>query len=174
VLESRHVDAVLVPAGSPVARALRRAQPAWHVAHSDARSTLLLAAPPAAIDAERALPGPDLHLSRGSLALVRGDLALARQELELAQRGDPLLFASYIELMFVAARAGEAPSVRRWIDAALDQDARWSDRVWLAAADAYAKLGDAAAERDALRRVALQGPFDDDRLRASVRARAER
>jgi hypothetical protein len=170
VLATYQVDAVLMPAGATLARALARGESGWRVAHADPRSTLLLA-PSIPIHEDVALPGADLYLSRGAAALARGDLRDAKQELELARSVDPLLFATYVELMLVAARSGEPSKIRDWAEAALAADSRWSDRVWLAAADAYAGIGDAAAERDALRRVGLRGPFIDDGLRDLVRSR---
>jgi hypothetical protein len=166
-LAAHQIDAVLLPPGAPLAQALTHLEPPWAVAHADPRSALLLP-PGAPLAAELGLSGADLPLSRGAAALAHGRIDEAKAAFELAQQIDPQQFAAYVELMLVAAQRRETPQVRRWIAAALAQDPRWRERIWLAAVEAFASIGDLSARRDALRQVRLRGPFDDVALREWV------
>jgi hypothetical protein len=170
LLRGYAIDAVLVDPGSPLARALTSADPPWQIAHADVRSTLLV--PPGdPVVEELGLEGADLHLRRSFLAHQQGRLADAMRELSLAQQQEPSRLDPYRGLMLVAAKQGRTAEVQRWIDAALDLDPRHRDQVWLFAADAWRELGDATAELDALRRIRLAGPFDDETARRWVRDR---
>jgi tetratricopeptide (TPR) repeat protein len=177
ILWKRGVDAVLVPPGSGIARALAKGREPWSVVYADPVALLLL--PPAKGVSRPELPNPE-HVLAGTpeLWVLRGNRALRSRKLteaeiafERAMELNPLLGSAQAGLSTVAARRNDAPALERWARRAIEVYPRERRRIYFRSSAAYGQMGDLEAALEAAKRAMPRGPFTSS---AGVKRRIQR
>lgn len=165
LLRRAGAEAVLVPNGSALGRALQGGSRPWQTIYVD-RLSILLVPPDSPIlagslpDADVLLDDhPERLLTRARRALATGREAEALEWLEEALKRNPLLVAAYAEIARIHAQRGDIAAIRRTVERGLRADPRQATRLRAFESTCYQIAGDLPRAIQALRQAIPRGPF---------------